>query len=623
MFVGPVFTRAAVTSPRRPRFFLARAVYVTLLFGLICTAWLILAGTQIIRNVGDMSRFGATLFPILALLQLALILFISAMASASAVAQEKDRRTMLLLMLTRLTNSELVLGKLLASLLNVLGMVVAAAPVFMLVVLLGGVSFAQVGRVLAVTMAAALAAGSLGSTIALWREKTFQTLSVTALFLMFWLGLWEAVNAGALGTTLLGIQCHDWAAAMSPFRAVWAAARPLYDAPPPLTLVWQQPELLFNYVVVLHTAVALLAAVLLNGIAIWRVRQWNSSPEVRRVSREAESLASIWSAERTASQRADDANLARAGHVDSQLREQAGVEKASRRVWDNPVLWREICTWAYGRKVLLIRLAYLVITAMAGMGLYQAVTQAQPMLDSGAASIPAAGWPLAPYLLVSWVIVNALAVTSITNERDGRSLDLLLVTDLSPKEFLFGKLGGVFYVAKEMILLPLAMCVALYVAGGLSLENLIYTVLGLLVMFVFVAMLGLHCGMIYENSRSAVILSLGTVFFLFLGVAAIILMMISFSGSFQVQLAPFSVFILGGGVGLYVTLGGQTPSRAILAASLVLPFATFYAITSFLLHYNLPVFLVTAFSYGFTTLAMMMPALFEYRIAGGRSVEGE
>ena len=621
MFVGPVFTRAVVTSPRRSRFFLARTIYVTLLFGLICTAWLVLAGTQIIRNVGDMARFGAMLFPILALLQLAVIFFFSAMATASAVAQEKDRRTMLLLLLTRLTNSELVLGKLLASLLNVLGMVAAAAPVFMLVVLLGGVSFAQVGRVLAVTVATALAAGSLGSTIALWREKTFQTLAVTALALIFWLGIWEAVHAGLLGSQIGPFHCRDLASIMSPFRAVWAAARPLYQPLPPIASALGQPDLMIHYVVVLHTAMALLATLLLNAVAIARVRQWNSSPEVRRVTREAEGLATIWSADQSTEQQSAVAESAREGHVDARLREQKQAG-ATRSVWDNPVLWREVCTWAYGRKVLLIRLAYLVITAMAGLGVYQAVAMNTAADSTGAASIPAAAGPLALYLLISWVIVNALAVTSITTERDGRSLDLLLVTDLSPKEFLFGKLGGVFYVAKEMVVLPLAMCVALYFAGGISLENLLYTLVGLAVMFLFVSMLGIHCGMIYENSRTAISLSLGTVFFLFLGVAAIILMMISFSGSFQVQLAPFSVFILGGGVGLYVTLGGQTPSRAILAASLILPFATFYAITSFLLHYDLPVFLVTAASYGFTTLAMMMPALFEYRIAGSRVSEG-
>ena len=62
----------------------------------------------------------AVLFQILAPLQLALAVFFSALLAASAVAQEKDRRTLVLLLLTHLSNSELVLGKLLASLLNVL-----------------------------------------------------------------------------------------------------------------------------------------------------------------------------------------------------------------------------------------------------------------------------------------------------------------------------------------------------------------------------------------------------------------------------------------------------------------------------------------------------------------------
>ena len=57
-------------------------------------------------------------------------------------------------------------------------------------------------------------------------------------------------------------------------------------------------------------------------------------------------------------------------------------------------------------------------------------------------------------------------------------------------------------------------------------------------------------------------------------------------------------FILGGGVGLYVTLGVRNPSAAILVASLVLPIATFYAIVSFLLEMPLYVFLVTTSMYG-------------------------
>ena len=193
---GPVFAREAVTTPRRPRHFLYRSLYVTGLLLLMCTAWLRVTGTQIILNVGDMARFGTILFQILALLQLALVIFFAAMGAASNVCQEKDRRTLILLLLTRMTNTELVLGKLFASLLNIFVMLAAALPVFMLITLFGGVSFVQVVRVFCVTLASVLVAGSLGSTLALWREKTFQTLSMTALALVMWLGIWEGVSVG-------------------------------------------------------------------------------------------------------------------------------------------------------------------------------------------------------------------------------------------------------------------------------------------------------------------------------------------------------------------------------------------------------------------------------------------
>ena len=226
---------------------------------------------------------------------------------------------------------------------------------------------------------------------------------------------------------------------------------------------------------------------------------------------------------------------------------------------------------------------------------------------------------LAPLLLLSLVLVNAQAVTSMTSERDCRALDLLLVTDLTPKEIVFGKLGGIFYNTKEMVLLPLALCGYLWLAGQLSLENLLYLLAGAAVLYFFVAVLGIHAGMNYENSRTAIATSLGTVFFLSLGVATCMRMITAFSGSFQAQLQPFLVFMIGGGVGLYVALGARNPSTAIGVASFLCPFATFYAITSFLLDYTLGVFLVTAAAYGFTTAAMLIPAVYEFDVATGRT----
>ncbi len=614
MPVGPVFTREAAVAPRRTRFYISRTVYAIALLLLMCTAWMVLAGTQIIRNLGDMARFGAILFQILAPLQLVLITFMSAIQAASGVTVEKDKQTLILLLMTRLSNSELVLGKLFASLLNNAVLLITALPIFMLIVLFGGTSFDQVGWTFAVTAVTALAAGSLGSTIALWREKTFQTLALVGLAIVFWIGAAEAMGAWAGSPG--GISGQPIADALNPMRAIVAASRP--------SVVGDWRSQVLPFLIVMGSV-----AVVLNALAILKVRVWNPSREMRMTQSGPPATASIFSdpAAATSAQpvAAGDVRAAtardeslRQEHVDSRVRT---TLQSSRSVWDNPVLWRECCTWAYGKKIVFIRMAYWMLAGLVVWGLYNQVhdgTLTRRAAES-AVSIPPATWVLGPFILLSLVMINALGVTSLTNERDGRSLDLLLVTDLSPREFLFGKLAGVLYVTLDAVLLPLAMCLFLWLAGAFRFEYLVYLVTGILVLDVFVAMLGLHCGMIYANSRQAIGVSLGTVFFLFLGIVTAMVMMVSFTGNVEAQITPFLACIVGGGVGLYVALGSRNPSPALAMASGLLPLAMFFSITSLLLGRYLSVLLVVASIYGFTTTAMIMPALGEFNITMGRA----
>jgi ABC-type transport system involved in multi-copper enzyme maturation permease subunit len=583
LLIGPVFTRELVITPRRTRVYIARTAYVLALLTLICTAWLVLTGTQLIRDVGDMARFGASLFQILAPIQLALGVFFSAMLAASAVAQEKDRQTLTLLLLTNLSNNELVVGGLLASLLNVLVLLGAALPLFMLTALFGGIEFAQIGQVFAVTLGSVFVCGSLGSTLALWREKTFQALAMTVLILVLWLGVGEILAAGLLGQQLWGFSCRHLAIAISPWQAILAASRPqLHSA---ATSLWANP-------VHVHVAVALAITVVLNGLGTAMIRVWNGSREAPR------------------SDAAEEAAGTAGGNVHS-----AGGR--TRHVWDNPILWREVATWAYGRKIVIIRVVYVAIFAAVAVYLHQLVQQSEIVSRT---SLSAA---LIPLLLLSLILVNAQAVTSLTSERDVRALDLLLVTDLSAKELVFGKLGGIFYNTKEMVALPMLLGGYLWWAGAIDLENLFYVLGGLAILYVFAAMLGVHAGITYANSRTAVAVSLGTMFFLFLGVATCLRMMVAFSGSFQAQLHPFLVFMIGGGLGLFGALGARNPSTAIGVASFMCPFATFYAIASFLMEHTLPVFLVMSVAYGFTTAAMLIPAIYEFDVATGRTTLGE
>jgi ABC-type transport system involved in multi-copper enzyme maturation permease subunit len=623
LFVGPVFSREVAIAPRRLRIYIARTAYVAGLLLLVFTAWMVLSGSQNVSDLGDLARFGTILFQLLAPLQLAWAVFFSAILAAAAVAQEKDRKTLLLLLLTRLTNSELVLGKLFASMLSVLVMLLAALPLFIILAMLGGTSLEQIARVFAVTLVSAIAGGSLGSLIALWREKTFQALALTVLALVLWIALGEIVAAGVVGQTLGGISCKTLAGGISPWRAILDASQPWLRIDP--ALGWLKTPFL------LYLLFSLGIAAVIDLLAIALVRVWNPSREAFLRTEEETSPATetIFDTE----ERLKTAANPQAWHYPFGKDEDAAegapkVESAAslkksrprsrtRRVWDNPIIWREIRTWAYGRRTLFMRLAYFAIFALAAATLHWMIrTEQLPLYANGAVV-------LVPLFLLSLILVNAQAVTSLTSERDAKALDLLLVTDLSPKEIVFGKLGGVFFNTKEMMVLPMALCVYLAVCGVIGIENLIFLLGGLTVMYLFVAMLGLHAGISYGTSASAIATSLGTLFFLTIGVAACMRIMIAFSGSFQAQFLPFFAFMVLGGAGLYAVLGARNPSAAIGLASFLCPFATFYAITSYLLESTLAMFFSIVAAYGFTTIAMLIPAIFEFDIATGRTTLDE
>lgn len=585
MFVGPVFSREALTAPRRIRFYAVPCLFVAVLLGLTLTAWQVLVGAQNATNPGDLARFGAAAFALLAPLQLTVCLLFSALLAAAAISQEKDRKTLILLLLSDLSNAELVLGKLLASMLSVLMVIATAAPFFLLLTLLGGVSYAQVARVTAVIAVASIAAGSLGSTVALWREKTFQALAITGLVIVLWLVGWEVISTGALGATVLGVPATLLAGAMSPWRAVQVAVEPAYVNAG-------------EGVVAGFLAVGFVAIVLLNTLAIMMVRVWNPSRETRSTTGQQAAQDDRWLTDEDA--------------LDQRRRESHKAPGKLRRVWDNPILWREVRTWAYGKKILAIKFGYLLIFGLCAVG----AALAAPAPE---AAIPPAATLLAPLLVLSVVLVNAMSVTSITGERDLKSLDLLLATDLTPKELIFGKLGGAVYNAKEMILLPMALCVALWWSGRVTGENLAFLLGGLAVVNAFAAVLGLHAGMIYPNSRQAIAASIGTLLFLFLGVTTCMRMMLALSQSFEHQLIPFLGFVLGGGIALFAVLAWRNPSRAMALACFTAPFAVFYAIVSYLLGNYDWVFLSTVASFGFATAAMLVPALSEFDVATGRT----
>ncbi len=576
---GPIFNREATVVPKRPKTYLIRGVYVLTLFLLLCTGYLVLDGSRSLATSGDSARFGGWMFTLLAPLQLLVLASLAAVGAASSVAQEKDRRTLLLLLLTRLSGFEVVVGKLTATLLTPMTMLLGALPLFLMLPLLGGVSPQQVLGVFVVTAATIVLSGSIGTVVGMWRDKTFQAIAMTVLGLLLYVGIGELVAEVLLGTP------QSIVLALSPPRALAAAASPMASL---------NSETALGVIFFVASTVLLSMVVLAVGVA--RVRIWNPSRDVRLRGSEAEA----------------------SDEVDGEMPTTNWKARSPRKVWDNPILWREVRTWAYGRKIVVIRVAFVVFFLFIAGVLYSQVQSGVAMEPGGriGRALPSATIPVAALGVISLVLLNALAVNSVTGERDGLALDLLLATDLSPREFIFGKLLGVLYVGKEMILLPISLMVFLAFSGVMTYENLVYVILGAIILYLFVTMLGLHSGLNYVAGRTAILASLGTVFFLCVGIAICMTIMVSFRGAFQLQLAPFLVMILGGGAALFASLGWRNPSSAIFFASFGLPLVTFYAITQFLLQTDhLYVFFALMVGYVFTTAAMMIPSLSDFDVS--------
>lgn len=584
MMWGCIFEREAATLPRRERHFVARGLSAGILLALIVTAWLILNGVHEIVDVGDLAGFGSLVFPVLVPLTLFVLLFVTMISSLLAVSQEKDRKTLDLLLMSSLSNSEIVIGKISSGLLQGVNLLLPAVVVWFAATLFGGVSHRQVAAAAGLGIGAVAVGASWGATVAFWRDKTFQSLAVCVL------GLFLAI--AGLETLALQENTVGWFfQKIAPIQAVVDCVRPV-DSPAGRSMSSSGlGAVLFLFVV----------AAVIGLVAIARLRVWNPSKGPVRRNMHDESLYD--------------------SEASDSFAQAKWKSRDSKTVWNNPVLWREACTWAYGRKILIVRLAYCLVGAAVVLGLRQLIADESIFArsDLNDELLPRAVQWLAPFMVVSLIIVNALAVNSITNERDSQSLDLLLASEISPTMFLVGKIVGVLYAAKEMVLFPLGIVVWLGLEGAVSVENWIFLSVGLLVMNLFAAMLGVHCGMIYSRSRGAIGTSLGTIFFLFVGVVACILIMISFRGSFERQLPAFLGLILGGGMALYVALASRQPSAALTLSAFGLPFLTFFAITSFLLRdHELTVFSVVSFTYGFTTLAMLVPALSEFQFSDSR-----
>ncbi|WZP00574.1 ABC transporter permease subunit [Isosphaeraceae bacterium EP7] len=428
--LGPVFAFEWLMTARRWQAYAMRSVIVLVLLTAMSLVWIDSpSGEMSFQQQADIGKafYGST-----ALLLLGLISLAAPAAAAGSICQDKASGNLTLLFATDLSDAEIVLGKLASRLVPVLGLILCAAPVLSIATLFGGIDPVGLVGALLVVLSCAIFGCTLALTLSVWGRKTHEVLLATYAFGVLYLlsvplmlGFWGGRNPpwwpSWLPTLMELMNYHPIFLVLSVFNRTPPGMRPITQ--------WTHARFL---------GLGLSVSAGLAGIATWQIR--------RVVIRQ------LGQVER-ASRRLIDPEP---GNLRRFYRRLVPMPSLDR----NPVLWLECRRKRPSRWALAVWGIYILLCG--GFGLYSISLIIDGQLwgrefGSVVNALQTAGGLL---------MLSVSAATSLAEERQRGSLDVLMATPLSTRSIVWGKWWGTFRTVSGLLILPTMLTFALSFGSG-------------------------------------------------------------------------------------------------------------------------------------------------------------
>jgi ABC-type transport system involved in multi-copper enzyme maturation permease subunit len=136
------------------------------------------------NNSGFNPQSTTSLYVLLSGFQLGLVLLIVPALTGSAISGERERQTLDLMLVTKMSSLSIILGKLCSSLMVAVLMIVASLPVYSILMFFGGLSLLDLAGTLLFTVCVAMAAGSLAMFLSVVFKKTVIAIVVTYVIIL-------------------------------------------------------------------------------------------------------------------------------------------------------------------------------------------------------------------------------------------------------------------------------------------------------------------------------------------------------------------------------------------------------------------------------------------------------
>ena len=440
---NPMAVRIVGSGSRRKQHLYVRMVYLGLLVGLVVLG--LLSGGGLLRqdvSLNELARSGAQLFRLIAYGQVIGVCLLAPLFMAGAIASEQSGKTYNILLTTPLSNLQVVLGSLAGRLFFVLTLLLSGLPLFAVVLVFGGVRTGAVFQAFGVAACTAVLVGSVAVTLSVLRAGGRKAVFVFVIAIAAYL-----VGAYALDKLLIRELDSEpyttWLTAWHPLLVLESSMLTAsYRPPPAVVLTDLNPVSAFFYgqpFAAFATWTLGLSAVLVLGCAVMLRRigqgEWTWMLAIRKKLR-------MDGGERT---------------------------HAPREVTGNPIAWREANTRGKVLSAILARWGFAVVGAALGVGLTWAYHTGRLPQNLPAPNTAAGGNPflspaavfhrgLTVLLVLEIAVVCLVAIYMsagcVSREREDGTLDILLTTPLTPRQYVWGKLRGLVRFLGLMIAVP-------------------------------------------------------------------------------------------------------------------------------------------------------------------------
>jgi ABC-type transport system involved in multi-copper enzyme maturation permease subunit len=477
---GPIFDKELRVSSRRRRNYVLRFAYIALLTAFLALVWTEAMGQtgSGVYRVSRMAEAGKAIIVYIVWFQFCAVQILAVIMLSNSISDEIYHRTLGLLMTTPISSFQIVTGKLLSKLLQLILLMAISLPLLAIVRVMGGVPWNYLISSLCITLTTVIFVGSLSLFFSIFSRRTYVVIifAILILFALFGLLPW-----------LCGFIYYS-------FTGRWPGPR-LTEA-----IFFANPYgiMTFNTVMMIspkgtggmvtrlwpvHCGIMLSASSVILLISVCVVRkvalrqatgQMNGSTGKRRSHR-----------------------IAKEGGAGRQV-----FARTIRRVIGPPIIWKELRSPMFRyHKIRTCIFAFIVLVLLSGTYYLCARTLVLDDEETHAAFAII-------FLGVGMLFTIVLPATSITSEVESHCWPILLATPLEDKDILLGKFVGTLRRCFPAWLLLFGHIIAFSLFGFIHPFAILQTGILAIWIAVFLSGTGLYFSSRFKQTTTAVLMNI-------------------------------------------------------------------------------------------------------------------